>query len=240
MAGFDLSILSSLLPAAGAGASGFMEGQQQAIAANQAKQAMYLAEQEERRRQTLFPKQVRAVDDTHAKFMQDFEHDDKMNPFELARAGLPVRPNVPGLNADVAKGLDVSDPNLLAQMTQPEQIDALAAAAAQKAGIVRAGTGKPSADPTKRLAHLERMYKQFSERPPKNVNEVIAVMDDDMRTAIRGTAASQTVEAALAYYASEIANERKRLGMSENNMAPKAKTMESIFNEYMPVMTPKK
>lgn len=237
MVGLDL--LGSLLPMAGAGASGFMEGQQQAIAANQAKQAMYLAEQEERRRQALFPKQIRSLDQAARAADQDYEFGEEYNPLKIKAAQLPLRPNVPGLNPEIAEGLGVQDPNNLSATTFEEQLGLLTGNQNRKAGIYKATTPRGSNNPTRRLEHLERMYKQFTTNPPKNVNEVIVAMDDDMRATIKGTAAAQTVEAALAYYAQEIENERKRLGMGNNQIAPKAQTMDSIFNKYMPTM-PKK
>jgi len=222
MVGLDL--LGSLLPMAGAGASGFMEGQQQAIAANQAKQEMYLREQQEKRTQKLFPKQLRALDNEARAADQDYEYNSQINPLKVKAAGLPLRENESGLNPILAElTKEGMDPNLFAQMKQPEQIDYLTSMLGLNAGITKAKISKtptPSNDPTKRLRDLEAKYNKLLERPPKNINEVIVAMDDQMRSAARSTGAFSSIQAAMAYYKREIESERGRLGLTKNEIAP--------------------
>lgn len=220
MVGLDL--LGSLLPMAGAGASGFMEGQQQAIAANQAKQAMYLAEQEERRRQALFPKQVRSLDQAARAADQDYEFGEEYNPLKIKAAGLPLRPNVPGLNPEIAEGLGVQDPNNLSATTFEEQLGLLTGNQNRKAGIYKATTPRPSSDPMRHLRHLQSLLERSMDPTPQNIAELTPYMDAEMREIMKTNPAAVDMARLRSYIQRDIAAERKRLGLENNPIGPAA------------------
>lgn len=111
-----LDLLAQLLPMAGAGAQGFLQGTQKRDQHDQLRQLMALKEAEEMRTQVQFPKQMRAMDQDYAYNAQT--QPEKLKQLQLSNTSAALLAQMQGHQAgptgqrvsDVIKGLSPSFP----------------------------------------------------------------------------------------------------------------------------------
>ena len=132
---FDLSLLSQLLPLAGAGAQGYMAGDQQALQAQQIKQVMALREAEEMRSRELHPLRIQAQ-------QQNMQQSEQLFPEQLEGA----------MQGNIMQRLGIRG--------QEQQVDQTGGMLAQMMGQVQPGFQGEAAAPYGQQLDLLRLFAQ--------------------------------------------------------------------------------
>lgn len=185
----DLSVLSQILPMAGAGASGFMQGNQQGMEMKQLKQIMAMREANEMRATLRHPEEMRSMKGINAARELDTEQSRAAFPVMQRGRELAVKntehmygPSDPGLNAMIKDQYGYNVPPEAMHSDVMAMIPGMNSQRSQAAMTYRAGMPKAGSDPHKRFDRLMAMRKSIRDNP-SDMATILQSADPEIKAA---------------------------------------------------------